>query len=198
MQVKRPIRELVRGPPLRALMKCVWIPLIAFCCNGCAFIQTASETIIVFSQADDADYTLLGASISNNPGLIAPGAVKEFEITFTYRLNATGGVVSPWVFLLDHDIVARQGHDLLVAKQFSEGATGTPPDDYVGRITLRLTCANDEVVGAEEPHGRSGEGHWALINGIDEAEIFARVQRGRENPTQTVVSLGPIDVWCEE
>jgi hypothetical protein len=148
-------------------------------CNGSIRITTG--------VVDDADYTLLSASLSAPP---QPGA-GTVTVVLRYRLNATGGVVSPFVKIFDDDDFLRFNDDGLDQTQFSEGAFSKAPGEYVGTVTFNLTCNGDEVVGALDG---TGEGH-ADIFGVNEAEIFAIV---RSPEGHGEVTSNTIDLWCEE
>lgn len=171
-----------------------------FGCNG--GLSDFGEIIVQIGTQiiDDADYTLIpGSVVLSGPGKIPKNAEREYTVTFDFKVHTAGGMVSPFVLLADWDDVLRGDNDLLVLDQHSETSPG--PGTYSRSTKLKLKCGGadgDTVEGVAPTYGKadsSGVGYFILLQ-VDEAEVFARVQRGKSQPTQ-VVDSNTMDVWCE-
>lgn len=165
--------------------------LFLACGAGNIIISLGSGSII-----DDADYTLDSISFSG-PSQLSNNAQATYTITFTFTVNNPGGIVSPFVLLGDDDGGLRFNNDLLVLEQHSEINPGV--GTFTRSLTMDLKCNGDILEGVPASRfsetGSSGEGDFEVFQ-VDEAEVFARIQRGARNPTQVIDS--PImDVACE-
>jgi hypothetical protein len=162
------------------------VALLCGCPNG-------TVTIVISTPAspDDADYTLLSAQITSGPAVIPEGTSAEYVVTYTFERHRQGGAVAPFIVAVDDDGGLRFGDDELTKAQSIFGGLNDPPGRYSATGRFRLRCENDEIKGAL---AGSGEGHEDIF-GVNEAEVYARVQRGEDNPAQFVKSA-PIDVAC--
>ena len=160
---------------------------------ACASLAACSAgRILVNVRVDDnADYTLNSIQVLQPPA--QPGA-GDVTVRIAYDLAATGGNVSPIVWLFDDDGFLRFGDDVVAKGNFVEGAGNLSPGSYDGMFTVSLSCDDDEVVG---PLDGTGEGHKELFGNINEAEIRAAAQRPGDANNPIVVS-DPVDLWCEE
>jgi hypothetical protein len=162
---------------------------------SCGNSVTISTTIV-----DDADYVLDSVGIFG-PTTIALNTTAEYRINFTFTMRNSGGSVSPYVVLSDFDSGLRFGDDLLVKEQYNEFNPGG--GTFTRSITMTLRCNGEEGDRKVEGTGASGfgevgasdEGDWQLTE-VNAADVFARVQRGRESPSQFVDS-NTIEVECE-
>lgn len=160
-------------------------------CGGLGDIILKISTQIV----DDADYRLDSVTVSG-PGQLSPNTQANYTVNFTFTVLNNGGMVSPFVVLGDDDGGLRFSNDLLVMEQHSEPAPGL--GTFTRSMTLTLRCNNDileGVAGQFGDSGSSGEGDFEVFQ-VDEAEVFARVQRGKNPPSQAVDSQ-VMDVACE-
>jgi len=166
---------------------------VVLLCAGCAGAGTVIR--IVTALADDADYTLVSVSLSG-PGAIAKNGQATYTVTYEFDVHSAGGSVAPFVSLLDDDNFLRFQNDLLVQEQ--QGGQSPGVGRHTRTLQLTLKCNNDIVEGVAATQsgqtGSSGEGNVVLFQ-TDEAEVFARVQRGSSQPTQTIDSQ-KIDVSC--
>lgn len=145
---------------------------------------------------DDADYTLDSVTLSG-PSQLSNNAQANYTVTFTFTVLNPGGVISPFVVLGDDDGGLRFDNDLLLLEQHSEANQG--PGTYTRSLTMSLRCNGDILEGVQASRfsetGSSGEGHFEVFQ-TNEAEVFARVQRGKNPPSQAVDSQ-VMDVACE-
>jgi hypothetical protein len=164
------------------------------------FLSCGAENIVLQigsgSIIDDADYTLNSISFTG-PSQLSNGAQATYTLTFTYTVNNPGGIVSPFVLLGDDDGGFRFDNDLLVEEQHSETNPGV--GTFTRSLTMDLKCNGDILEGVPASRfsetGSSGEGDFEVFQ-VDEAEVFARIQRGARNPSQAIDS-GIMDVACE-
>jgi hypothetical protein len=180
----------------RHIVRFGWVFMLSTLLGSCGgagniVLQIGSGQIV-----DDADYTLNSVSFSG-PSQLSNNAQATYTVTFTFTVNSPGGIVSPFVILGDDDGGLRFDNDLLVLEQHSEANPG--PGTFTRSLAMDLKCDGDILVGVPASRfsetGSSGEGDFEVFQ-VDEAEVFARVQRGARNPTQ-VVDSAIMDVACE-
>lgn len=178
-----------KGKCVRLISLC--LVLLAGCgALGTAVVHLSSQII------DDADYNLVSVTISG-PSTIPKNGQATYDVAFTFNvLSANTAMISPFVLLADNDGGLRFDDDPLVVDQHSEASPG--PGQFTRHMSLTLKCNDDIVEGvAASRFGSvesSAEGYTDIF-GTNEAEVYARVQRGQNNPTQSVNSA-VMDVWC--
>jgi len=162
--------------------------IVALLLGGCTDLIRVTVGARV---ADTADYSIVSVGIPSPPP--QPGA-GTITMRIVYDLHATGGNVSPVVWLFDDDAFLRFNDDTVAKGNFVVAADNLAPGRYDGTFSFLLTCDDDQVVG---PEGGTGEGHKELFGNVNEAEIKAAAQRpGNEN--NPIVVSDAVDLWCEE
>jgi hypothetical protein len=174
---------------MNKLSTCLRVLSVAACVSLAAC--SAGRILLNARVADTADYSLNSIQILQPPA--QPGA-GDVTVRIAYDLAATGGNVSPIVWLFDDDGFLRFADDVVAKGNFVEGAGNLAPGSYDGMFTFSLSCDDDEVVG---PLDGTGEGHKELFGNINEAEIRAAAQRPGDASNPIVVS-DAVDLWCEE